>query len=95
MHCRPNITLTQINHQIRLLRILIRVVHTRETLNLASARLGINTTLIRLLGVLQGSSNMNQVKAAVLLNRLSRGLAVLLKRRNGGNDGRGTGLGEF
>jgi hypothetical protein len=39
MHRRPNIAGRQINHQIRLLRVFIRIIHTREALNLTSARL--------------------------------------------------------
>jgi hypothetical protein len=95
MHRRPNIAGRQINHQIRLLRVLIRVINTREALDLASARLGINTALIRLLGVLQRRSNVDEVEGSVLLDRLAGSLPVFLERRNGRDNGRGTCFGEL
>lgn len=84
-----------INSQMRLSRGLIRIINTREALDLALPSLLVDTALISLLAMLKRGSNVNQVEASVLLNSLPRLLTSVLKRRNGSSDDGGTGTGEF
>lgn len=86
--------LRNIDGKISLGRRLIGVVDTSETLDLAAAGLGVDTALVGLLAVLEGSSNMDQEEVAASLgNSVTGGVAGLLVGSNrGGNDG-GTGAG--
>ncbi len=95
MHRRPNIRRRQINRQIWLLWRLIRIIHARETLNLAIPRLLINTLLISLLRIFQRRINMDKIKTAILLHRLPRRFPRILKRRNRRRNGCRTRFGQF
>jgi hypothetical protein len=95
MHRRPHIRLGHINNQIRLLGLLIRIIHARETLDFARTRLGIHTPTIRLLRMFQRRSDMDEEERAVSLDRLAGRATRGLERRNGCSNGRGTGFGEF
>lgn len=95
MNSSPNISRAKINRQIRLGRDLIRIIDTGETLNLTSARLGIDTALIRLLAVLERSSDVDEIEAAILLDEFASSLARSLEGGDWGSDDGGAGTGEF
>lgn len=95
MHNRPNGLLLGVDDQVRLGRGLVRVIHPGEALNLAVARTLVQTTLVRLFAVLEGSGDVDQVEITVLLNELARVFARLLKGGDWRGDDGGTGAGEF
>ena len=89
MDSRPHVILAGIHHQIRLLilRVLIRIIDTGETLDFARARTSVDPALVRLLAVLQRRGDVNEIETPVLLDQLTRSLARILERRDrGGND---------
>ena len=72
---RPDVGLRDINDEISLLRRLIWVIDTSEALDLARASLGVDTTLIRLLSMVERCGNVHEVERSVLLDRLLRSLS--------------------
>lgn len=74
---------------------LIGVVNTGEVLDLASAGLGVDAALVRLLAVLERGGDVHEVEVAVLLDQLAGALAGLLEGGNGSGDNGGTGPGQL
>jgi hypothetical protein len=71
----PDVGGGQINSQVSIGGHLVRVIDTGETLNLTSARLGVHTTLVSLLGVLERGGNVDEVERSVALDSLAGGLS--------------------
>jgi len=71
-------SLLEVNGQVGLLGSLIWVVDTSEALDLTVACLGIDTALVGLLGVLEGSSDVDEVEVTILLDDLAGVLASIL-----------------
>ena len=95
MHRRPHIALGDVDDEIGLGRLLVRVVDTGEALDLAIACLGIDATPVRLLGELERRRHMHEVEATVLLDELAGRLSAVLEGRDGRGDDDGAGLCEF
>ena len=87
MHNRPHILLLQIHHKIRVGRLLIRVIHTSEALDLAAARRSVDASPVGLLAVLERGSDADEEERTGLLNQVTGLLARILKGRNGCGDG--------
>ena len=95
VHNGADVLLCQIDDQRRLRRFLIRVVNAGETLDLAGARRGVDTTNVVALAVLQRRRNVNQEAGAGLLDHLAGLLTGLLEGRNGRGDDSSTSLGQL
>jgi hypothetical protein len=95
VHSGSDVVFRDVDGQISLGRILIRIIDTSEALDLARTRLCINTALVRLLSVLEGCGHMHKVKASVLLDELACLVTGVLKWRNGGGNNSSTGPGEL
>jgi hypothetical protein len=67
----PDIGLRQVDSEVGIGRHLIRVVNTSETLDLTGARLGVYTTLVGLLGMLERGGNVDEVERSVSLYSLA------------------------
>jgi hypothetical protein len=91
VHRCPDVGLRNINSQISVLGRLIRVINTREALDLTRARLGVDTALVGLLAVLEGRSDVDKEERAVLLNEVLGRLAATLERCDRGSDDGGAG----
>jgi hypothetical protein len=87
--------LGEINNEISLLRGLIGVIDTGEALDLTAASSTIDTTLVGLLAVLEGSSDMHQEESTGLGDGVTSKLAGLLVGSNGSGDDGGTGAGKL
>lgn len=87
--------LLAVNDKIRLGRGLIWVINTSEVLDLAGTGLGVDTSLVGLLAVLEGGGNVYEVEIAVLLNQFAGVLAGLLEGGNRSGDDSGTGPGQL
>lgn len=92
---RPDGALAEVNGKVGLLRRLVRVINTGETLNLTASSLLIDTPAVGLLAVLERRGDVDKVERPELLNDL---LGLGAGRCVGGdwcgNDG-GTALGEL
>ena len=97
MHSSPDIVTGHIHNQIRLLLIrrLIRVIDTSETLDLTSTSSLVNPALVRLLAVLERRSDVHEVEGSVLLDHLAGRLAGSLEGSNGACDDSGAGTGKL
>lgn len=91
----PNRLRLGIDHKISLLRLLIRIVHAREALDLAPPRARIHAALICLLGVSQRSRNMDEEEAAVLGDGVAGLATAVCEGGDGSGDDGGAGLGEL
>lgn len=80
---------------MRLGRVLIRIINTRESLNLTRPGLRIHSTLIGLFAVLKRGGDVDEVEASILFNRLLCLFAGVLERRDGGSNDGGSSAGEF
>jgi hypothetical protein len=80
--------LLNINCQVGLLWNLIRIIDTGEALDLSISGFGIDTSLIGTFGMLERSSDVDEVEVTVFLNDLSSMLSgVLVWGNRGSNDG--------
>ena len=95
VHRRPDVGFRDVDRQVGLGGLLVGVVHTGEALDLPVACLGVDAALVRLLGVLERGSHVDEVEAAVLLDELAGVFAGVLEGRNGRGDDGGAGLGEL
>lgn len=86
VHRAPHTRLLNINRQIRLHRSLIRIIDAREALDFTIARLGVDTALISLLGVLEAGSDVHEVKASKLLDQLTSMSARVFEWCDWGSD---------
>lgn len=95
MHNVPDRLLACIHNQVRLGRVLVRVVNTRKSLDLTSARTLVHTLLICLLAVLEWGGYVDQVERT----KLGHSLLCLgpgdAEWGDGSADNGGTGAGEL
>ena len=96
MHNAADALLGNVNSEVSVRRSLVGVVDTSETLDLATAGLGVDTALVGLFTVLEGSVDVDKEERATKVgNGLTGSLAGLLVRSDGGGDDGGTGTGQF
>ncbi|VUC36812.1 unnamed protein product [Clonostachys rosea] len=95
VHDGADVLLLQVDNQIGLDGGLVRVVDTGEALDLAGAGLGVDTTAVGLLAVLERGGDVDEEEVAVLLDGLAGLAAGILEGGDGGGDDGGTGLGEL
>lgn len=93
-----NFLLTNINNQIRLQRFLIRIVNPRKSLNIAPPSSCINSltissflqlvpfTILERYSIFKRSSNMNQVEASELRDKVTGCFTTRFEGGNGGCD---------
>lgn len=91
----PDICLGDVNGEVSLRRLLIRVIHSRKALDLAVARFSVDTTPVGLFRVFERGGNVDQVEATVFLDELASVLAGLFERRDRGSNDGGASLGEL
>ena len=95
VHNAAHALLREVNNEISLLRSLIGVIDTGETLDLTAASSRVNTTLIGLLTVLERSSDVDQEERTSLRDGITGKLAGLLVGSNRGSDDGGTSAGKL
>lgn len=95
MNNRANIRLREVNSEVRVSRSLVRVINASEALDLAGTGSLVDAATVRLLGVLERSSNMDEEEGARLFDKLASLLAGFLKGGNGGGNDGSTGLGQL
>ena len=97
MHSSPDATRAQIDSKSRLaiLGRLIRIINTSETLNFTLACLGVDTSTISLLAVLEWRGDVDEVERAELLDHLFGLLAGRVERRDRACDDGCAGFGQF
>lgn len=95
MNRSPDVGFGSVNYKVGVLRRLVWVVNTSEAFDLARARFRVDTALVCLFRVVERRGDVYEEERSKFLNGLSRLLSRLLERRNGGDDGGGTGLGEL
>ena len=89
--------LAEVDNKVSLLALgsLVGVVDTSEALDLAGACLGVDTALVGLLAVLEGSGDVDKEEVAELLDDLAGGVTAGLEGRDGSGDDGGAGLGKL
>jgi hypothetical protein len=88
VHNASHAHLLNVNRKVSLGRDLIWVIHASEALDLSRSRLGVDATLVGLLGVLEASRNVDKVEVSELLDHLTSVLSgILVWCNRGGNDG--------
>ena len=87
--------LLDVHNQVGLLRSLIRVVDTSESLNLTGASSLVDATAVSLLAELERSVDVDQEERTRLLDELTSLLAGGIKGSNGSSDDGGTSLGQL
>lgn len=96
MHNAADALLGNVNGEVSVRRCLVRVVDTGETLDLATAGLGVDTALVGLFTVLDGSVDVNEEERATQVgDSLTGSLAGLLVGSDGGGDDGGTGTSQL
>lgn len=88
--------LGDVDGEVSVRRSLVRVIDTGEALDFTLAGLGVDTALVGLLAVLEGSVDMDEEEGAAQVgDGLTGGLAGVLVGSDGGGDDGGTGAGEL
>ena len=87
--------LLNINGQVGLLGDLIWIINAGEALDLSVPSLGVNTSLVGALSVLEGSSDMDEIEVTILLNDLTSMLSSILVRSNWSGDDSCASASEF
>ena len=88
--------LGDVDREVSIFGSLVWVVDTRESLDLALTGLGVDTALVGLLTVLEGSVDMDEEEgSAQVRNGLASGLPRVLVGSNGGGDDGSTGAGQL
>ena len=96
MHNAADALLRNINGEVSVRRSLVGVVDTSETLDLATAGLGVDTALVGLFTVLEGSVDVDEEERATKVgDGLTGSLAGLLVGSDRGGDDSGTGTGQL
>ena len=96
MHNAADALLRNINGEVSVRRSLVGVVDTSETLDVATAGLGVDTALVGLFTVLEGSVDVDKEERATKVgNGLTGSLAGLLVGSDRGGDDSGTGTGQL
>jgi hypothetical protein len=95
VHRCPDVGLGDVDHEVGILRGLVWVVNPGEALDLTGTRLGVNTALVSLLGVLERCGNVDKEEGSVLLDCLLGSFSRVRKWRDGCNNRSRTGLGEL
>lgn len=95
MNNASNSLLLKVDDKIRVLRSLIWIINTGETLDFAASGLGIDTALIGLLSVFERGCDVDEEEGSDGLDGFAGDLSALLIWGDGSSDDGGTGLGEF
>ena len=96
MHNAADALLGNVNSEVSVRRSLVGVVDTSETLDLATAGLGVDTALVGLFTVLEGSVDVDEEERATKVgDGLTGSLAGLLVGSDRGGDDSGTGTGQL
>lgn len=95
MHDGANALLGGVDNEVGLGGSLIGVIDTSEALDLATASTLVDTALVGLLAVLEGSVDVNKEEGTSLGDGVTGVLARLLVRSDGGSDDGGTGAGQL
>lgn len=96
MHNAADALLRNINGEVSVRRSLVGVVDTSETLDVATAGLGVDTALVGLFTVLEGSVDVDEEERATKVgDGLTGSLAGLLVGGDRGGDDSGTGTGQL
>lgn len=95
MHDGANTLLGSINNEVGLLRSLVGVIDTGEALDLTAASLLVDTALVGLLAVLEGSVDVDKEEGTGLGNSVTGVLPGVLVRSDGGSNDGGTGAGQL
>lgn len=96
MHNAADALLRNINGEVSVRRSLVGVVDTSETLDVATAGLGVDTALVGLFTVLEGSVDVDEEERATKVgDGLTGSLAGLLVGSDRGGDDSGTGTGQL
>lgn len=95
MHNGAHVLLLEVDNQVGLGGSLIGVIDTREALDLAGTSLLVDALAVRLLAVLEGSSDVDEEEGARLLDEVTGLLAGSLKGGDGGSNDSSAGLGKL
>ena len=96
MHNAADALLGNVNSEVSVRRSLVGVVDTSETLDVATAGLGVDTALVGLFTVLEGSVDVDEEERATKVgDGLTGSLAGLLVGSDRGGDDSGTGTGQL
>lgn len=95
VHNAAHALLGEVHNEIGLLGGLVGVVDTGEALDLTAASGSVDTALVGLLAVLEGSGDVDQEERTSLADGVTGKLAGLLVGSDGGGNDGGTGAGEL
>ena len=95
MNDAPDALRLNIDSQVGAAGDLIGVIDTSETLDLTASGLGVDASLVGLLGIFEGGGDVDEEDGSSAADGLTGLLSAVLVRRNGGSNDGGTGLGEL